>query len=355
LLWECILWYEDFLRINQREPKWNEELTEHAICNFKANKYTIPSFKRESLRHVLEVLLSNNNDILNHFADQGVTSFDDIIKIRKELEAGSFGDAKIIPANVQKELSRVVDWWDDFFEKNGSQASIKQEFTRDAYDEFYERNKNKYGFNPDIFYEMVKSKIHGQSPMDCLSIFTDGEKLDMYRRILHFAKEDVKKNFISENLRQVAPVRLDKLIEWWLEKYFNFHSTDAFRYPLMIQGDTQSGKSAFSAVGIAVGFALKVPTVVITKGVNETFELVQKLKGYAHEQHREFIVGSRGFYLGNANQNYRNLMVVLKEGGVFVSADTKSQIEKLKYALESCWLVGNKKFGLQVDEGKLFN
>jgi hypothetical protein len=48
-------------------------------------------------------------------------------------------------------------------------------------------------------------------------------------------------------------------------------------------------------------------------------------------------------------------MVVLKEGGVFVSADTKSQIEKLKYAFESCWLVGNKKFGLQVDEGKLFN
>jgi hypothetical protein len=56
LIWECILWYEDFLRINQREPKWNEELTKDAICNFKANNYTIPSFKRESLRHVLEVL-----------------------------------------------------------------------------------------------------------------------------------------------------------------------------------------------------------------------------------------------------------------------------------------------------------
>lgn len=171
----------------------------------------------------------------------------------------------------------------------------------------------------------------------------------MHQQLLEAAREDVIKNQISPQLLRVAPKQMDALIDWWLEKLLNFMATDNFREPFVIHGSTQSGKSASTAVGLAVCRALRVPCAVLTKGNRESIELNLKLQDFANENAKDLVAGKKSLLRKNMS-NRAEVMRVLEKGGAFVVADSKVQMEKLNNTVEECWK--GKKFAAQIDEGK---
>jgi len=166
----------------------------------------------------------------------------------------------------------------------------------------------------------------------------------MNESTIEAAKEDVVKNHLSERLRSLAPDVLDRLLDYWLGKLMNFDEEDTFRKPMVIHGDMQSGKSAVTAVGLAVCRALGVPCVVATKGRTECLELIVKLKDFAPASSKDLVYKCPGKRSPRAE-----IMRILEKGGAFVVFDSKSQFENLNSCLKEYW--SGKKFAAQIDEG----
>jgi len=353
-LWASLEWYADYHRVYQKEPNLKDELTDHTLVVFEGNDYSIPYPEGESLKHVFKVLRNNSNDLQHSFADCGIRTFDDVIKYRKELGNGNFGqgvplggEAAIvsIPKKIQKDLAQVVEWFDDFIERNNQRTpNLQKDFTEEAFDNFVEKNAYKYTFDAMGQYRMTKMEIHNNEPPAFLKSIKDDEREYKLKKTIEAAKEDVVKNHLSERLRSLAPDVLDRLLDYWLGKLMNFDEEDTFRKPMVIHGDMQSGKSAVTAVGLAVCRALGVPCVVATKGRTECLELIVKLKDFAPAGSKDLV-----YKCPRKRSPRAEIMRILEKGGTFVVFDSKAQFENLHACLKEYW--SGKKFAAQIDEG----
>lgn len=365
-LWKVVLWYEEYLRVNnKRDPDWKVELTQEALVDFELHGFSIPCAKREGLNHVLRVLLSRaiENDALgqamangvqNSLADRaGICSFDDVIKNRDELQKGSGVTCdegrrqfEAIPPKIQKELAQVAHWFCDFVKKRGRAPDLISEFTSEVFRLFIEKNSCEYSIDPESCYNLIKNNIHEKCPSALLKgLLRDDRR--MYAAtvdaIMELAKQDVLSN-VTLKLAEATVEGMEGLIKFWLKKLINFKSTDPGRRPMVFNGDMQSGKTALTAIGLVVCATLKIPSVVITKGRKEALELLGKLKIFAPKALKKYIVGLAG------RKNSEQAMSVLQNGGTFVLFDSKSQLNKAVTILEENWK--GKQFAAQIDEGR---
>ncbi len=124
---------------------------------------------------------------------------------------------------------------------------------------------------------------------------------------------------------------------------------------IIIAGRTQSGKSAVKAVLQSIRHFLKIPLIVVTKGVDESIDLHKKLLDFAQNtainQRDIVVVSSKKDGCGHKAKN-NSINTALKNGGTIILADTHHQVytkacEGLKaYRRE----VPNGNFFLIIDE-----
>ena len=352
-MWKNILWYQDYRRIYGKEPNWKDELTEDAMMDFETNDMRIPFPEGESLKHVFMVLHSNSNDLQIALADQGIRTFDDVIRHRESLEKGEFGEDsefESIPPNVQKGLAQVADWFDHFVKENGRVPDIVDDLTPKVFEAFKDKFRFRYNFNAETFYKLTKLDVAEKNPsFDFLVTMDEGDRKVACEKIIEFCIKDVKENYMTPELHQRAPANVDKLMKYWVTNLVNFEKCDVFRTPYVMSAGTQSGKSATKAVISAIHRALGIPLFIFTKGNPESEELVNKKKMFAGEEHRDLVVGRK--FLRKNKTNQAALKLVLEKGGTVVIADTKAQMEKCVAAVENH--LQGKKFAVIVDEGEL--
>jgi len=94
----------------------------------------------------------------------------------------------------------------------------------------------------------------------------------------HIAGE-VQEN-LSDLLKKKCYFEIDKVVEMTIERLLEGSGTgseEGMPMDVLVYGKTQSGKSAFKAVVVAVCSFMRVPVVVITKDKSESGELFAKL------------------------------------------------------------------------------
>ena len=134
------------------------------------------------------------------------------------------------------------------------------------------------------------------------------------------------------------------------------HEVDDRKRTFIVAGKTQTGKLAVKGVVQSLCGILKIPLIIVTKGVSESLHLHGKLK--------EFALGTSFDHCGvvccalakgvSTDENIREIRQATegkRNGGTLVVADTHNQIEKAIKAVDE-YRKGKEglKFVLAVDE-----
>lgn len=120
---------------------------------------------------------------------------------------------------------------------------------------------------------------------------------------------------------------------------------------VVLQGHTQSGKSAVKGVIQALCQKMCIPLIIVTKGVDESIDLHSKLMNFSDVQNN-IVVVSRKMDKESKTNKKKNIQTALRTGGVVVTADTVPQIKKVCDALQEYREKTNikGKFLLVIDE-----
>lgn len=301
------------------------------------------------MEHIFRILHSNNNELKNSLADSGIKTFDDVLKHRAELGKGTFIKNNV-SARIQKELSQVADWFDEFSETNGRDTNLIQDLTEANFEDFLKRHHTRYNLCVNELYTLAKGSIHDSGPPSWIKGFKEEDRADVYKQIYEKAIDEVKETQMTDLLHNMMDDKatLQRLLDHWVKTLFNFEGKDTFKIPFVVGGKTQSGKSPSKAVCLAVCRTLKVPSAVITTGVAQSRELTTKFHDFVPENYRDLVVGAKA--LRKRKTVGAEVKRVLENGGAFVVADTMQQVEKVNNAIDELWQ--GKKFCVIVDEGK---
>ena len=354
-LHECILWYQDYKRIFKKEPSLKDELTDDTLMDFVGNNFCIPFAKGESLKHILDVLYSNNNVMHNRLADSGISTFDEIFGHRKALSEGTFGRSEApIPLEIQKKLSQVADWFDEFNEEHYREPNIQKEFNAKVFNVFVKKYNYRYNLNVEQFVRLTKFAMQkGEDTSSVLESFRENERPDVRKQIIDYCVNEVKGNELSLIPQVLLPSDIDELLTYWVTQLINFDGEDTFLSPYVRTAGMQSGKTVTKSMFLAVSRVLGKTAVVLTKGDRESRELLWKLKDFTPEKERHLVVGKKALRKNNKN-NQAEIKLVFEKGGAVVIADTKSQTEKINYNLEEHLQSKGQKFVLITDDGTFY-
>ena len=347
-LYKCVLWYEEFQRVHQREPMLQSDLTEDAIADFEANDDRIAVPEEAGLDHVLTCLNIYDRDLKRRLVASGIFTPGDVFRHREALEDGNF-NAENLPSRVQKLLSQVADWSDEFSQVNDRPTNIVQDLTEKVFEDFLERNHPRDILCVDDLCAVVKAGIHCTAAPGFYRGLTEKQRPIVQQQIIDKIMEEVKSYHMPPNLHKMAPQFLDKQLVHCIKNLINLEGVDTFKTPVVVGGETQSGKSPVKAVWIAVCRALKVPAVVVTTNRSQAKELRSKLQDFTPESARGLVAEVRAMYDERRKGPIAEMMHLLENGAAFVIADTKSQMAKVNYAFDTLWK--NKKVCFIADEG----
>mmetsp|Transcript_14299 Transcript_14299/g.20824 ORF Transcript_14299/g.20824 Transcript_14299/m.20824 type:complete len:1022 (-) Transcript_14299:81-3146(-) len=123
----------------------------------------------------------------------------------------------------------------------------------------------------------------------------------------------------------------------------------------VVAGRTQSGKTCTKALAQSMCRLLKVPLIVLTKGVYESADLCKKLKKFAEEERRNYrhhtVAATSKYDHCGRNEKLRLIDDAMTDGGTLVIADSASQVKKACVAIENYRRkVPGGKFILAIDE-----
>ncbi|GFH47348.1 hypothetical protein CTEN210_03823 [Chaetoceros tenuissimus] len=125
---------------------------------------------------------------------------------------------------------------------------------------------------------------------------------------------------------------------------------------MVIAGRTQSGKSSVKGVVQSMCGLLKMPLIVLTKGVDESIDLHQKHLSFSEgtkmaKEHIHVASGRRDGHSAKAKTDLIDIAFGSEHGGTLLIADTEAQVKKACTAIEQYRVkVPNGKFILIVDE-----
>lgn len=175
---------------------------------------------------------------------------------RKELDG--------LRTEIREKLLLVAEWIN-----NNPEADILKEFDEDAYDLMY--NNERWA------EEYIKTALGRPYREENLPLFQDVNDHDTLEAVIRKSKDTVMK---SPKLREMCgkfdyDTFLDKAIR-------HFHAlvgqeTGVVEKLFIIAGRTQAGKTSVKGVIQSLCGLLKIPLVVLTKGVDESIDLHAKL------------------------------------------------------------------------------
>ena len=180
---------------------------------------------------------------------------------RKELDG--------LRTEIREKLLLVAEWIN-----NNPEADILKEFDEDAYDLMY--NNERWA------EEYIKTALGRPYREENLPLFQDVND-DTLEAVIRKSKDTVMK---SPKLREMCgkfdyDSFLDKAIRHFHALVGQDQQTEVVEKLFIIAGRTQAGKTSVKGVIQSLCGLLKIPLVVLTKGVDESIDLHAKLVIFA--------------------------------------------------------------------------
>ena len=283
----------------------------------------------EPLRHVLMELELDESSVPRLLWDAGICKFMDLINDATQIEE------KQIPLrpNARAQLLDVVKWYNDITDDGGSPI-ITKDFNYDRFKAFQKRQTIHISdATKEQVIHQVLANPNSQSAQEIMEAFNlKKADLEPTARIV---------NSMSKLLQSKCNFNHRVFIKDAVDAYSAQKETQ-----FLVIGKTQSGKSSVKGTIRCIAHFLKCPVFIITKGVAESHNLCQKLKGYAMGTSLEC----------NIQTAYRKFSehskpLLISDGGTLVAADTAVQIEFLIKAIMQLREVDpERNFLLIVDE-----
>ena len=266
----------------------------------------------EPLRRVLMELELDESSVPRLLWDAGICKFIDLIHGAIRIE-----DTQIkLRPNARAQLLDVVKWYSDFKVR----PNVVRDFTYETFTAFQKR-ANRPSISDATKEQVIQQVLANptsQSAIEIMEVFGfKKEDLDLTPRII---------NSMSPLLRRKCNFDHGVFIKDAVDAFSTRNETQ-----FLVIGKTQSGKSGVKGTIRCIAGFLKCPVFIITKGVAESHNLCQKLKGYARGTSLEFNIQTASGGQRKFSEHSKPLLI--SDGGTLVAADTKAQIELLIKAI----------------------
>jgi hypothetical protein len=286
--------------------------------------------------------------------DEGITTLKALVQVKERLHRGEFGKLR---KDDQTSLYEAIC----FHEQRSDDIESPSQFSQEVHNKFREEREVKKEAEIALIQNYIKTVLGSEYSEEnkCLhdAMKNDDECYnEMVNQCVEKCLTPVLKdrcgNFESSNF-------IKKIIE-------NFHvlangEVDGQKKKtFIVAGKTQSGKSSVKGLVQSVCGLLKIPLIVLTKGVAESKDLHMKLKQFAEGTlvDPRFIVCCSPTKGVGRNEKKREIQTAMEgnaHGGTVVLADTHYQIKRVIDAIEKYQKGGrDRKFIIVVDECDTF-
>ncbi|CAB9506184.1 expressed unknown protein [Seminavis robusta] len=262
------------------------------------------------------------------FSEEGILSFHDLLKKTLVLD----------PKNaVENELFKVVDWY-KWFQRSHGRAPVMGrggDFNGDAFDDFKENSST------------VEIPVPRNALGEIYGLLRDDQQINdlvkqrgLMSRIQAETVKDIEAAMTPELKRGVGTFDSNSFSRMVVDIVFHNAEPNQQNSLAFVVGQTQVGKSSVKAVTSLASNSVRVPTVIVTRGVSESKELVKKLRGFLDRTPlARHVVGvsspDRDGTLKKGPRKLEELKNALTKNGAVVLADTAHQMKKVTDALKA--------------------
>jgi len=279
------------------------------------------------LEHVYDELdiSPKNREILYNVAS--IKTVDDLLRKRRQLRQGQLRGVRSL---MQEVLFNFVCWFKSFEKEHKREPDLEFEFKEATYVNFIKDTKKIEEIVRLMDIELIED---GNLPLGeaLFQLYTEGDSAfhdiianrEKRTALVDFIAEEVQCN-LSDVLKEKCYFEIDKAVEMGIESLLGAPREGVQQVqPILVYGQTQSGKSAFKAVQIAVCSFMRVPLVVVTKDKTESEELFQKQLAFAAGTSVESTIFSPyGTSEADIQDHFNNGM-----GGCVIVPDNGSKLE----------------------------
>ena len=284
--------------------------------------------------------------------EEGVVTCATLLEAKEKLRLNQFCSVK--QEGIQSKLSFAASWFQMLLEKNGKEANILVEFTDSVFEKFNEdiRAEEKL-INHYINDVLGSNYCEKHKP---LFDQVDGNT-DLVKRLVGDCVQHIMTPYLK---KECGKFNYEEFLEKSIEHFHHLVSCveDKERKTFVVAGKTQSGKSSVKGVVQSLCGLLKIPVIVITKGVSESRELHSKLKRLAEGTSidKEHVVCASSQDHGRTVKQHLldKATEGVYHGGTFIIADTEHQVNKAIKTIEKYRNKGQK-FVVAVDECDAMN
>ncbi len=308
----------------------------------------------EDLDHICDIIDIGRRGY-SALVDGGCTNLDTLLLLGEKIVDG-FPRVK---ESDQKELINVITWYEAFEKENGRKPIIPNDFNEHTFNEFKKKRDLEDKFVEHYLTTMLRS-VHSETTKKFYDAME--EKTQCYNRMEKLCIERVMTDFIIEKCGNFDYQNfIRKMLHYFHTSLSG--STDSRQNTFIVAGKTQSGKSSVKGVLLSLCGLVKIPLVILTKGVAESQDLYNKMKQFAKESCMPL-----RYVILCSNSNSEKVSRTVKDrqilealegqsdegedhGGCLVVADTHHQIEKaIKYIQNYRKSDERRKFAIIVDE-----
>eukprot|EP00956_Cyclotella_meneghiniana_P007824 scaffold10435_cov69-Cyclotella_meneghiniana.AAC.4 len=261
---------------------------------------------------------------------RGILNMNDFINAQK---SGAMNEILQKREDLRRGLMQVLKWRGD-----NSTANILKELNQDTYDDIMCKGEDRVKFA----HKYIRLSLGRPFKEANQSIFKDVEA----DKVLYAEVVTQAKNIIMEspNLREeCGKFDYGTVLEGCLAHFHKLAGhPERMQRIQAIQGDTQSKKTpAGIGVPMSMGGYLKVPVVVLTKGVDESIDLTEKIKDLTKgtlttSEHVVFGGPARriGMTRSAMDMQIKSAFDGINHSGVIVISDTEAQVKRAIRAIE---------------------
>ena len=306
----------------------------------------------EELLHMCEEI-GVSRPSRNALVKEGIVTCATLLEAKEKLLFNEFCAVK--QEGIQTKLSFAASWFQMLLEKNGKEANILDEFSESVFNKFLIENiQAEKGLISHYMSNVLGSNYSEKHKY--LFDQVDG-KTDLVKRLVEDCVEHIMTPYMK---KECGKFNYEEFLEKSIKHFHHLVSCveDDERKMFVVAGKTQSGKSSVKGVIQSLCGLLKIPLIVITKGVSESRELHSKLKRLAEgtsidEEH--VVCAARQDCSRSVKQHLLDKATEgVSHGGTFVVADTEHQVNKAIKAIEK-YRKKRQKFVVAVDECDAMN
>mmetsp|Transcript_23197 Transcript_23197/g.64491 ORF Transcript_23197/g.64491 Transcript_23197/m.64491 type:complete len:880 (+) Transcript_23197:70-2709(+) len=242
-----------------------EEPTERDVA---AGNSTSGEGNIDDLKYVIDNILErNSDDVIPLLTSVDISSIQALVEKKELLRQPEIIGLKKL---VAKQLFNFCEHLEAFEDANPGEA-WKEHANEDWVDPRAAASSTK---DPKMSFLLAKSILHES---DC-SEFKKLSSQDINAMYKHVV--EIVTGALSKQLKDACNFNVEEFSLKWIRAIFNLPTGEPYGNVFVNPGKTQSGKTAIKAVIYAISLLLDIHVFIITKGLQESRELYEKIQTF---------------------------------------------------------------------------